>query len=212
LDDSGKFDVTITEDPSSTLENAEGLKDVQLFFLDYCGPEWSESAKANFEASVSGGTGVTVLHGSDNAFPGWVEYEKMLGLSHRHSQGSGHGDFHEFEVVIKDHEHPITRNLANFKIHDELYHKLLHLHGAAYHLLATAYSDPDKGGTGEHEPILITTRYGQGRVFHTTLGHVWPHDFGNAEYKGASLIAFQNKGFQETLLRGCEWAATGAVD
>ena len=42
------------------------------------------------------------------------------------------------------------------------------------------------------------------------LGHVWEGD-PNGEYKGASMIAFDNEPFQRALLRGAEWAATGEV-
>ena len=80
LEKSGKFEVTVTEDPSAVLEDAQGLKDYQLLFSDYNGPEWSEAAKANFEAAVRNGTGLVILHAADNSFPGWVEYEKMVGL------------------------------------------------------------------------------------------------------------------------------------
>ena len=43
----------------------------------------------------------------------------------------------------------------------------------------------------------MTVRYGKGRVFHTVLGH--------ADYSMKCV------GFITTLLRGTEWAATGAV-
>jgi type 1 glutamine amidotransferase len=84
------------------------------------------------------------------------------------------------------------------------------MHGAPYTVLATAYSDPETGGTGRDEPVMVTTRYGKGRVFHQILGHVWPDDFGGG-YKGYTMATFENPGFQRSLLRGCEWAATGAV-
>ena len=79
---------------------------------------------------------------------------------------------------------------------DELYGKL---RGPAenMHILATAYSDPSTGGTGEHEPILMTIHYGEGRVFHTTLGH--------------DVDAMQGLAFQVSLQRGTQWAATGNV-
>jgi type 1 glutamine amidotransferase len=57
---------------------------------------------------------------------------------------------------------------------------------------------------------MLTARHGKGRVFHQVLGHVWPHDFGTG-YKGFTMATFENEGFQRSLLRGCEWAATGAV-
>jgi type 1 glutamine amidotransferase len=64
-------------------------------------------------------------------------------------------------------------------------------------LLATAFSEPATGGTGEHEPILLTVRYGKGRIFHTMLGH--------------DLEAMRCVGFITTLQRGAEWAASGKV-
>ena len=79
---------------------------------------------------------------------------------------------------------------------DELYHGL---RGPIenVHLLATAYSDKGKGGTGEHEPMIWTVDYGKGRVFHTPMGH--------------DLDGMRCLGFAATLQRGTEWAATGKV-
>ena len=205
---SGRFDVTVTEDPSAWLADAGNLEGCELIFSEYNGPDWSDAARANFEAAVAGGVGLVILHAADNSFTGWVEYEKMIGLLFR--EGSGHGEYHEFEVKIVDGDHPITRGLSNFRTWDELYHKLVPLHGVDFHVLATAWSSPDKLGTGKDEPMMVVSRYGQGRVYHHLLGHVWPGD-PNGEYKGASMISLENKDFQRSLLRGCEWAATGEV-
>ncbi|HEX2474179.1 MAG TPA: ThuA domain-containing protein, partial [Lacipirellulaceae bacterium] len=65
------------------------------------------------------------------------------------------------------------------------------------HILATAYSSPQYEGTNRHEPMLMTLQYGNGRVFHTVLGH--------ADYSMKCV------GFATTLVRGAEWAATGKV-
>lgn len=208
LEASGRFAVTVAEDPSAALEDTAALAGFDLLFSDYNGPEWSDAAKANFESAVAGGTDLLILHAADNAFPGWVEYEKMVGLLWR--DGTGHGAFHEFEVKITDHDHPVTRGMSDFSLWDELYHKLVHMHDVPYQVLATAYSSPDQGGTGEDEPMMVVTQYGEGRVFHLVLGHVWPGD-PEGEYKGASLITFENPGFQQALVRACEWAATGEV-
>ena len=64
-------------------------------------------------------------------------------------------------------------------------------------VLASAYSDPNTGGSGKHHPIVLTTDYEKGRVFHIMLGH--------------SNEAFSGAGFQHLLIRGSEWAATGKV-
>ncbi|MDH7601477.1 MAG: ThuA domain-containing protein [Armatimonadota bacterium] len=200
LEESGKFEVTITESPSAVLEDAQALADFDLIFSDYNGPDWSDLAKHNFEAAVASGTGLVVMHAADNAFPGWTEYEKMVGLLWR--EGTGHGQFQEIEVKITDFDHPITRGLSDFRTWDELYHKLVHMHAVPYRVLATAWSDPEKGGTGRDEPVMIVTQYGRGRVYHHVLGHVW---------EGSDMRALENEGFQKTLVRGCEWAATGDV-
>jgi len=95
-------------------------------------------------------------------------------------------------------DHPIMQGLPVNWLHskDELYSKL---RGPAQHLtvLATAFAAPDFKGTGHHEPMLMVISYGQGRIFHTTLGH--------------GPQAMSDYGFQITLQRGAEWAATGAV-
>ena len=201
LENSGKFEVTLTEDPSAVLEDAAGLKDYQLLFSDYNGPAWSEAAKTNFEAAVRNGVGLVILHAADNAFSGWVEYEKMVGLLWR--KGTGHGRFHQFKVAIVDHDHPITKGIPDFPQWDELYHRLLHMHNVPYKVLASAYSDPETGGTGNDEPMMVITQYGKGRVFHQVLGHIG----GGQE----EMQAFEREEFQKTLVRGSEWAATGAV-
>jgi uncharacterized protein len=189
------FAVTYTEDASNALEG--DLSGFDLLFLDYNGPLWSEKAQDNFLQAVNAGAGVVVLHAADNAFPGWVEYEKLVGLMWRDE--AGHGKFHEFTVTIQNAEHPITAGLTDFVTEDELYHRLTIMHDTPLNVLASAYSSPESGGTGNFEPMLVTTQYGKGRVFHTALGHVW---------NGSSLAAIENAGFQETLLRGARWAAT----
>ncbi len=69
-------------------------------------------------------------------------------------RGGSHGKRHPFVVVVRDQEHPITRGLPGswMQAEDELYAEL---RGPAesMHVLATAMSAKETGGTGEHEPI-----------------------------------------------------------
>jgi type 1 glutamine amidotransferase len=104
--------------------------------------------------------------------------------------------------------------LRNFDQTDELYHSMQNVHDVPVHVLATAYSEPDEDanmhGTGNDEPVAFTVPYGKGRVFHYTLGHIWPAEV-YPGYPGCTHISMVGKEFQELLLRGCEWAATGEV-
>lgn len=200
---SGKFSVDITQDPDVTFEDAEALAAYDAFILDYNGARWGEPAETNFLAAVRAGAGVTIIHAADNAFPGWVEYESLVCLLWR--KGTGHGRFHAFDVAVTDHNHPITRTLPTLTEHpDELYHRLVHMHEAPHRVLATAFSDPETGGTDAHEPMIIVSSYGEGRIFHTPLGHVWR---GRTETHTSHL----DPQFQNLVVRGTEWAATGAV-
>ncbi len=205
LEATGRFTVTITDDPAASLADAARLGGYRLFVLDYNDIQepkrWGEAAEKNFVAAVAGGVGVVAVHAADNAFAGWADYEKMLGLMWR--DGTGHGQFHEFKVEVVDKEHPITKGLADFSTSDELYHKLVNAQGARYSLLARALSSTESGGTGAFEPMALTLEFGKGRVFATPLGHVWT---GSEETK----VSITTPGFRALLCRGAEWAATGA--
>ncbi|MBM3263019.1 MAG: ThuA domain-containing protein [candidate division Zixibacteria bacterium] len=201
LQESGRFETDVTLDPSQTLADASELSAYQLIVSDYNGPAWSEPSQKCFETAIRSGVGLTVLHAADNAFDGWSAYERMVGLLWR--EGTGHGRFHEFPVTITDPDHPITKGMSGFRTTDELYHRLAHLHDVPYQTLATGFSSVESGGTGREEPVMVVTRYGEGRIYHHVLGHVWSGAGG--------MIAFENEGFKTGFLRGCEWAATGGV-
>jgi type 1 glutamine amidotransferase len=95
-----------------------------------------------------------------------------------------------------DRDHPIARGLdAAFLANDELYHRMDHKPNIR--VIASAFSDPQRGGTGDMEPVMWTLPFGSGRGVHLTLGH--------------DLSAISQPGFAAAFVRGVEWAATGAV-
>ena len=183
---------------------------------------WPKETHENFVKYVKGGGGLVVVHAADNSFGDWPEYNEMIGLGgwggrneksgpyvyldekgkvvRDESKGNGghHGSQHPFSIVVRDAEHPITKGMPREWLHakDELYDKL---RGPARNMtiLATAYASPQHGGTGRHEPMLMTIAYGKGRVFHTPMGH--------GDYSQECV------GFIATIQRGSEWAATGKV-
>jgi type 1 glutamine amidotransferase len=212
LQDSGRFDVRVTEEPSGT--TAKTLAGYDLIIVDYNGPRWGEVTEKAVEEFVRSGKGLVGIHGASYAFgglvvlgdrhvktgliePTWPAYAEMMGASwSEEAPKTGHAPRHTFTVKIADSDHPITRGMSgSFRINDELYHSQ-HMRPGNY-ILATAFDDPKIGGTGKDEPIMWTRSYGQGRVFFTSLGH----DVG----------AEQEAGFIVSFLRGSEWAGTGAV-
>jgi len=183
---------------------------------------WPEATQQALERFVAQGGGFVSVHAANNSFPEWKAYNAMIGLGGwggRNEKsgpyvyfdqagklvrdmtpgpGGAHGPQHQFTIEIREPDHPITRGLPRRWLHtqDECYHRL---RGPAENMtvLATAYSAPEYKGTGRHEPALMAIGFGRGRVFHTILGH---EDY-----------SFEGVGFIVTLLRGTEWAATGAV-
>jgi type 1 glutamine amidotransferase len=225
LESSGRFTVDVATSPPAGAD-MRGFEpkfaDYDVIVSNYNGDRWSDATEKAFESYVSGGGGFVSVHAANNAFPDWPEYNRMIGLggwygrTEKHgpyvylddagklvrdkSAGAGghHGPQHEFQIRTRDAEHPIMRGLPPVWMHtkDELYDQL---RGPAedLHILATAYSAPQYEGTNRHEPMLMTLQYGNGRVFHTVLGH--------ADYSMKCV------GFATTLQRGTEWAATGKV-
>jgi type 1 glutamine amidotransferase len=193
----------------------------QVVLLNYNGDPWSEAAQSDLEEYVAGGKGgLVIVHAANNSFTGWKQYNLMIGMGWRGNSfgdrlttddqgkevrvdkgkgpGAGHGAKHPFTITIRDRSHPIVKDMPVEWKHasDELYHGM---RGPIenVHLIATAYSDKNFGGTGENEPMIWTVSYGKGRVFHTPMGH--------------DTESMHCLGFIATLQRGTEWAATGQV-
>ena len=180
-----------------------------------------ETMKALEEYMKNGG-GFVSVHSADNAWPLWLEYNKMIGLGgwgdrtekdgpmiyfdeegnqirdETPGKAGVHGKQHEFPILVRSPNHPIMKGLPKSWLtsKDECYAKL---RGPAENMtvLATGEDQTVKERLGQHQPMLMVIDYGQGRCFHTTLGHDTP--------------AFEGVGFITTFLRGCEWAATGMV-
>jgi type 1 glutamine amidotransferase len=197
------------------------LAKYQVVVSNYNGEPWGKPLNDQFEALLKEGKiGFVVVHAANNAFGGWKEYNQMIGMGWRDAkygkrlklddagkevlvepgkdQGSGHRYTGPFTVTVRDADHPVTKGMPKEWMHtrDELYDNM---RGPIenVHVLATAYSDAAKKGTGAHEPMIWTVRYGKGRVFHTPMGH--------------DVTAMRCWGFAATLTRGTEWAATGQV-
>ena len=194
----GLFTVDVTEHPETCDAEAFARHDVVLSNWNTYGKnvtvkEWPSPMREAFLEFVRKGGGFVVVHAGGSSFADWGEYQKIIGGTW--GKGTGHGPAHEFEVKFADANHPIVRGLAPFKTTDELWHRMVTQPDKT--VIATAFSALDKGGTGRDEPVALVTQFGKGRGFNLVLGH--------------NVGAMQSPGFKALLLRGVEWAATGAV-
>ena len=167
----------------------------QVVISNYQGDPWSEATKTALTDYVRNGGGLVIYHFALASFPDWPEYNEMIGLGGwggRNEKWGPYVRWRDGKIVRDDspgkcgsmgrsrHSNsssasrtiPITAGLPPVFMHvpDELYGWL---RGPAKNLtvLATAFAPKDKGGAGEHEPVLFTVQYGKGRVFQNCLGH-----------------------------------------
>jgi len=210
LEDTGRFEVRVIEEFRGAGPETLAPYDVVILnYFDRNRPElrWGERAENALLDYARNGKGIVVYHFSVAAFNGWADYEKLCAANWRPNQGH-HSPKHDFTVVIKDADHPVTRGLKKSfpQLNDELYANLKWQPAGGYHVLATAWDDhalyqgkarQPIPGPGLDQPMLWTVPFGQGRVIVTALGH------------DAGAVA--SPAFITTFTRAAEWAATGQV-
>lgn len=140
-------------------------------------------------AAIHNGTGFAGWHGGmADAFRDSVEYQFMVG-----GQWVAHpGNIINYSVQITNHDDPIMVGLQDFLMHSEQYY--MHV-DPSNEVLATTTFD----GTyhewidGVTMPVVWKRRWGNGRVFYSSLGHV------AADFAGPEV--------REITRRGLLWAA-----
>ena len=204
-EESGRFVVAVSENvPALTGADFAKYDALVCNYTTYPkieGHRWPAATERALLDYIAAGHGFVLFHAASTAWGDWPEFGDLIGLTWQKDKASGanisgHGANHSFAVTITDANHPVTKGMKDFQhVPDELYHRqLLHPTGK---VLATAYSSPDKNGSGADEPMVVVTEHGKGRVFHCAMGHHAP--------------AMAGAGFQALMLRGTEWAATGKV-
>jgi len=227
LEPTGLFDVAVSTSPPTAA--SPGWDQWRPKFRDYDvviqtyndlggGAPWPAQVRADFEEFVHDGGGVYVWHAGNNAFPDWPAYNQMIGLGWRKKNqgvalridddekivripvGEGSDTSHgaRFDaLVVRLGDHPIHEGLPRrWKAADiEVYN---YPRGPADDVEVLSYAN-DVVRTKMNWPIEWTVSFGKGRVYTSTLGHVWKGDVQPVTVRDAAV--------QTLLVRALEWLA-----
>lgn len=147
-----------------------------------------------FAALLDTGIGLVSTHHNLGAHPDWPEFTKIIGGRYVFKPSTIDGKEHakstfsegeDISVTVADKGHPVTKGLADFKIHDETYGRI-YVAPDSHVLLTTAH--PKCG-----RDIAWTRQYGKSRVCYLIFGH--------------DSEAWMNPAYKELLVRAMRWAA-----
>ena len=229
IEPTGLFSVDVsTAPPDAAADWRQWQPDFSAYdvVIQHCndingGPSWPQPVREAFEKFVRRGGGVYVWHSGNNAFPDWPAYSDIIGIGWRKKelgwalavsedgkitrippgagQDTGHGK--RFDALIQRRgDHPIHRGLPrSWRAADiEVYY---HVRGPAKNVDVLSYAHEPH--TAMNWPIEWTVRYGRGRVYTSTLGHVWRGD--------VQPVTVRDAGVQTLLVRALQWLARRPV-
>jgi type 1 glutamine amidotransferase len=182
------FTVTVTDDLDVYLD-ADLLRAQSLIVQCYTMSTVTPEQEQGLLEAVRSGVGFGGWHGgSADAFRNNPEYQFMVG-----GQWVAHpGNIIDYTVQITDHEDPITQGLSEFQMHSEQYY--MHTDPSNEVLATTTFSgDVLPWIAGTVMPVVWKRRWGAGRVFYCSLGHV------DADFEVHEA--------EELVRRGLLWAA-----
>jgi hypothetical protein len=243
LEGSRRFVVTVaTTPPKGTMPNqdmssfAPRFSDYQAVVLDYEGFEFAPPVKQAFVDYVRNGGGLVVLHAADNAFPGWLEYNEMIGVGgwggftpgySNRTEAAGpkirwrdggmavdsvtagtaqHPSPHDFVMTNRAPDHPIMKGLPSVWRHASD-ELYSNLRGPAQNVTILATAmAPVSMPNGTGEHEPIIMAITYGK------GRVFHDTLGHVGATQKEPIPAMNSVDYIVLLqRGTEWAATGSV-
>jgi type 1 glutamine amidotransferase len=230
LEESKKFNVDVSTIPSDSIARGNWFPEFNKYDvviqssnnLNNLTIRWPLQAERALERYVKQGGGLYILHSGNNAFPHWDEYDKMIGLGWRprsfgyaleidkdkriirlapgDGEATGHG--RRFNALIeKLNEHPINQGYPDQwqTANTEVYY---FPRGSAENVTVLSYAY-DSATTKRMWPVEWIVKYGKGRVYNSSMGHLWKGD--------TYPPAYRCVGFQTTVIRATEWLATKKV-
>lgn len=228
MQDTGRFDVRITEDFDHG--DLATLKSYDVVLLNYSSRwnyadkdehRWSKQAEQALFDYVKQGGGLVAFHSSFTWGQNSPEYQTLIGAvmepgsSRRSPPGA-------FPIHIVDRDHPITAGMREYvwTYNDDMYTNMRMDPNAKIHVLATA-----RDASASYDPKLAGHKYPASAYTPEKLKamkgmdsdhpQVWTADYGKGRVfsmtPGHDEVSLHFAGLQSLILRGTEWAATGKV-
>jgi len=168
--------------------DAERMRSYDLISQVYTMSTITREQEQGLLNTLAAGTGFAGWHGGmADAFRNSTDYQFMVG-----GQWVAHpGNIIDYTVNIVNHEDPITAGIQDFAMHSEQYY--MHVDPSNQVLATTTFTGKYcEWVDGVVMPVVWKRRWGQGRIFYSSLGHV-ASDFNVPEAK-------------EIMRRGLLWA------
>jgi type 1 glutamine amidotransferase len=179
----------------------ESLKNYDGVIFDNTTGDLPIPDKQGFLDWIKAGHAFIGIHAASGGFHGWPDFIAMLGGGFEN-----HGGQVSVECLNEDPQHPATAHLGKtWTISQEEIFRFNHYDPAKVHDLLILDKHPENHSPG-HFPVSWCKKYGQGRVFYTSLGHredLWDADPGLKDRKNSVAIS---KAYQAHILGGIEWA------
>lgn len=188
--------------------NAEALKNYDGFIFANTTGILPLPDKAAFLNAIKSGKGFVGTHSASDTFhgePGVIDpYIWMLGGEFRihHAQAG-------IECLVIDPKHPATTGLGDsFNLVQEEVYLMRNYDSARVHELLVLDKHPNDKNVFGRFPVAWCSKYGEGRVFYTSLGHredIWDPEW--KDNKGVRLNSPQVAlAYQKHLLGGIKWS------
>lgn len=171
------YEVAVSDTLDAFLD-AERLASLSLIVPVWTMGKITTAQENGLLAAVKSGVGIAGWHGCmGDSFRDNPHYQWMVG-----GQWVAHpGNLIDYTVNLTNHTDPITAGLSDFQMHSEQYY--MHVDPSNDVLATTTF-------TGEHAawiagtvmPVVWKRRFGAGKVFYSSLGHV-AKDFDVPEVK-----------------------------
>ena len=169
-------------------------KDVDVFVFYDMVQEISGPQKAAFLDMLEKGKGMVFLHHAFISYQDWPEFEQVTGgkyyLQATEKDGqeipaSTYKHDVDFDITIADTEHPVTKGLQDFTIHDEVY--------GGYTVLPDGHTLLTTNHPESSEILAWTRTYGNSKIVVIQPGH--------------DNHGYSNPNYQRLVKQAVEWAA-----